>query len=162
MKHIVNDGGRKAAGFKGSADDCVTRSIAIVSGRPYAEIYHRLAQGNGGQRASIRTAKKSASARNGIYVQRKWFKDYMRELGFDWTPTMLVGQGCRVHLKADELPPGKLVVAVSKHYTAVIDGELHDTFDCSRNGTRCVYGYWQMLDTKKAPPPTGSGASREK
>jgi len=24
----------------------------------------------------------------------------------------------------------------------VIDGVLHDTHDCSRDGTRCVYGYW--------------------
>jgi len=35
------------------------------------------------------------------------------------------------------------VVSVSKHYTAVIDGELHDTWDCSRAGSRCVYGYWK-------------------
>lgn len=25
---------------------------------------------------------------------------------------------------------------------AVVDGVLHDTFDCSRGGTRCVYGYY--------------------
>jgi hypothetical protein len=24
----------------------------------------------------------------------------------------------------------------------VIDGVLHDTHDCTRGGTRCVYGYW--------------------
>jgi hypothetical protein len=24
----------------------------------------------------------------------------------------------------------------------VIDGVIHDTFDPSRGGTRCVYGYW--------------------
>jgi hypothetical protein len=31
---------------------------------------------------------------------------------------------------------------VSKHYCAVIDGVIHDTSDPSRDGTRCVYGYW--------------------
>jgi hypothetical protein len=28
----------------------------------------------------------------------------------------------------------------------VIDGVIHDTHDCSRGGTRCVYGYWRKED----------------
>jgi hypothetical protein len=55
---------------------------------------------------------------------------------------MQIGSGCRVHLRADELTPGRLVVQLSRHLTAVIDGVVHDTHDPSRNGTRCVYGYW--------------------
>jgi hypothetical protein len=47
-----------------------------------------------------------------------------------------------VHLKESELPSGRIIVAVSKHLTAVINGEIHDTYDCSREGTRCVYGYY--------------------
>jgi hypothetical protein len=39
----------------------------------------------------------------------------------------------QVPLADGELPMGRLVVAVSKHYTAVIDG---NTFDPSRDGTR--------------------------
>ena len=46
------------------------------------------------------------------------------------------------HLKKDELPSGTLIVSCSKHITVVKDGVLHDTYDCSRRGTRCVYGYW--------------------
>jgi hypothetical protein len=34
---------------------------------------------------------------------------------------MKIGQGCRVHLRAGELPDGKLVVRVSRHMVAVID-----------------------------------------
>lgn len=154
MKHVVNDGGREAAGYKGTAGDCVARAIAIVSGKPYAEVYERLARETGAQRASTRTKKRSASARNGINVRRKWFDDYMAELGFTWTPTMQIGQGCKVHLREDELPPGRLVVSVSKHYTAVIDGALHDLWDCSREGTRCVYGYWRR-EIDFAIPLTG-------
>jgi hypothetical protein len=95
----------------------------------------------------------------------------MAELGFEWTPTMQIGQGCKVHLSAGELPPGRLVVALSRHYTAVIDGVVHDTYNPQRGaswtfepdkgqelkanqgrnengvwtevGGRCVYGYWQ-------------------
>ena len=72
----------------------------------------------------------------------------MKELGFEWVPTMQVGKGCKVHLKADELPKGKLIVSVSKHYTAVVDGVIYDTHDCSRNETRCVYGYYTLKETK--------------
>jgi hypothetical protein len=28
---------------------------------------------------------------------------------------------------------------------AVVDGVIHDTSDCSREGTRFVYGYWQKV-----------------
>jgi hypothetical protein len=57
---------------------------------------------------------------------------------------MQIGQGCKVHLRADELPPGRLVCNVRHHLVAVIDGVIHDTHDYLRGGTRCVYGYWQL------------------
>ncbi len=138
-----NDGGREAAGYKGKAGDCVCRAIAIAAHLPYQEVYDRLAEGNAMQRKSKHTPKRARSARNGINTTRKWFKDYMLELGFEWTPTMLIGSGCKVHLKADELPSGRLVCSVSNHQVAVIDGVINDTYDCSRDGTRCVYGYWK-------------------
>lgn len=142
MEFVFNDGGRAESGRKGFAGDCVARSIAIASELPYAEVYDTLAEGNANQRSSKHSPKRSRSAREGINTSRKWFKDYMASIGFVWVPTMKVGEGCKVHLRADELPSGRLVVAVSKHFTAVIDGTLHDTYDPSRDGTRCVYGYW--------------------
>ena len=123
MKWVYDDGGREAAGFKGKAGDCVVRAVAIVSGLPYAEVYKALADGMGTQRKS-----KGRSARNGVSTTRKWFKDYMNSIGFVWVPTMGVGTGCKVHLSSDELPKGRLVVSVSKHYTAVIDGVIRDTY----------------------------------
>ena len=69
-------------------------------------------------------------------------KKYLKKLGWNWTPTMFIGQGCKVHLKKNELPGGTLIISCSKHITVVKDGVLHDTYDCSRRGTRCVYGYW--------------------
>lgn len=167
MKFIHDDGGREAAGFKGRAGDCVARAVAIASGKPYGEVYNALASGMGSQRKS-----KGRTARNGVSTRRKWFKEYMRSLDFKWVPTMLIGSGCVVHLTDGELPGGRLVVAVSKHYTAVIDGVIHDTHNPSERGTtvyppgypkdelpkgarwlsngngwayspeRCVYGYW--------------------
>lgn len=145
MKFVLNDGGRAAAGFKGHARDCVTRAIVIASGLPYAEVYAALAAGTGAQRASKRTAKRAASARSGINTRRKWFRDYMASIGFEFTPTMAIGSGCKVHLRADELPAGRLAVVVSGHWCAVVDGVIHDTHNPARGGTRCVYGYWRRI-----------------
>lgn len=142
MSFIFNDGGRKAAGFSGNTGDCVTRAVAIASGLPYQEVYDALSNGCAAERVTKRSGARKGSARNGVHTTRKWFKDYMTSLGFRWTPTMTVGSGCKVHLKASELPAGRLVVSVSKHYVAVVDGVVHDTHDPSRDGTRCVYGYW--------------------
>jgi len=61
---------------------------------------------------------------------------------------MAIGQGCRVHLRADELPAGRLIVVVSSHLVAVIDGVIHDTYDPSRNGNRCVYGYFKRKEPR--------------
>ena len=167
MRHIRNDGGRAEAGRRGSTGDCVTRAIAIASGRPYDEVYQALAAGNAGQRKTTRSRTTSGrrSASNGIHVTRQWFKDYMRGLGFVWTPTMQIGSGCTVHLTDGELPMGRLVVSLSRHYCAVIDGVIHDLYDPQRDGEewygpfdpalgrnpvirrtggRCVYGYWRL------------------
>ena len=151
LSYVFDDGGRAAAGYKGRAGDCVARAIAISSDRPYSEVYAALAAGMGAQRKS-----NGATARNGITTGHKWFKNYMASIGFWWTPTMKVGEGCKTHLLKGELPPGRLVVAVSKHYTAVIDGVIHDTHDPTRAtiwneagkpprmSHRCVYGYWTL------------------
>ncbi len=148
MTWKYNDGGRADAGRKGDAGDCVCRAIVIATGLPYGQVYDRLAEETGNQRASSRTKKRARSAREGVNTTRKWFKDYMIELGFKWVPTMSIGSGCRVHLKDGELPMGRLVVNCSKHYTAVIDGVIHDTHDPSRGGTRCVYGYYLKRATQ--------------
>jgi hypothetical protein len=140
-----NDGGRSDAGYKGFTGDCVCRSICITTGLPYEKVYDDLANGNFNQR-KLKFAKKSKqrTASKGIKVKRKWFKDYMNSLGFIWIPTMKIGSGCKVHLKSEELPKGKIICNVSKHFVAVIDGVINDTHDCSRNGTRCVYGYYLL------------------
>jgi hypothetical protein len=39
MKWVYDNGGRKAAGFRGKAGGCVTRSIAIATGLPIGHVY---------------------------------------------------------------------------------------------------------------------------
>lgn len=147
MRFVQDDGGRLAAGFKGAAGDCVCRAISIASGLPYGEVYAVLAEQTGKQRKGKSGQKRPASARNGINTDRKWFKDYMASIGFQWVPTMSIGSGCHVHLRDGELPAGRLIVSVSNHYTAVVDGVIHDRFDPSRDGNRCVYGYWAQVQS---------------
>jgi hypothetical protein len=65
---------------------------------------------------------------------------------------MKIGQGTTVHLRTEELPTGRLVVRLSGHLCAVIDGVIHDTHDPSRQGTRCVHGYWQPPRLDPAAP----------
>jgi hypothetical protein len=147
-----DDGGRKAAGFTGQTRDCVTRAIAIATGKPYMEVYQyfmdryhedkeklasgRALKGRRGRRRKPRTPREG--------VNPVHYKPYIEDvLGWDWTPTMLVGQGCKVHLAKDEIPmEGTLITRLSGHLTTVIDGCMFDTYDPGRDGTRCVYGYW--------------------
>jgi len=141
-----HDGGRAAAGYRGKTGDCVVRSIAIATGLPYQHIYDMVNRASTRERTG--TLKRGISnARTGVY--KSTIHRVMRELGWTWTPTMQIGSGCKVHLRPNELPSGRLVVSVSKHLTTMIDGIIYDTHDCSRRGKRCVYGYWQ-------PPPRRS------
>lgn len=140
MPFTFDDGGRAAAGFTGRAGDCVCRSVAIATGLPYLEVYDQLNAMGKAEKLTKRQRTRS-SARNGVH--KKTLRQLMTELGWIWVPTMQVGQGCKVHLRHGELPRGRLVVNVSRHTTAVINRVIHDTHDPSRNGTRCVYGYFK-------------------
>jgi hypothetical protein len=139
LKFVYNDGGRETAGYRGKAGDCVVRAICIAERRPYQEIYDMVNAAGAQERESKRRRNKS-SARTGVY--KPTTRKLLESLGWKWTPTMQIGSGCKVHLRARELPAGRIIVQVSRHVSAVIDGVIYDTHDPSRNGTRCVYGYY--------------------
>ncbi len=147
---IFNDGGRESAGYIGKTGDCVTRAISIATGKPYQEVYDKIKELNEefadthysrvAKKIQKGKGKRGTTPRNGVF--KDVYRPYLESLGWKWTPTMLIGQGCKVHLKAEELPKGTIIVKVSKHLTTVIDGVINDTHDCSRDGNRCVYGYY--------------------
>lgn len=124
----------------------MVRAIAIAAELPYSMVYEALQETNKEYAETRRTKaakdirKTGASPRNGNYKDA--YRGYLEKLGFRWVPTMTFGQGCTTHLKADELPTGRIICNVSKHLVAVINGVINDTHDPSRNGTRCVYGYY--------------------
>lgn len=138
MQWVYDDGGRADAGYKGKTGDCCCRAVAIAAERPYKEVYDLINEYAKRERTGKR--KKSVSnARTGVYKDTA--KRVLEHYGFRWVPTMTIGSGCKVHLEADELPKGRIVCFVSHHYVAVIDGVVHDTYDSTRDGNRCVYGY---------------------
>lgn len=146
VKWVFDDGGRKAAGYKGRTSDCTCRAIAIATEQPYKRVYDALNAecqfSHANAPDSLRDfLRKRESARTGVSIET--IHRYMKKLGWQWVPTMRFGSGCRVHLKASELPQGRIVCRCSRHLVAVIDGVIHDTFDSARGGTRCVYGYWR-------------------
>jgi hypothetical protein len=139
LQWVFNDGGRQAAGYKGEAGDCVCRAIAIAACLPYQQVYDALNQRAKQERPS-KQRRGHSSARIGVH--RPVYEAYLKELGWRWVTTMRIGQDCKVHLCREELPVGRLIVSVSRHIVAVLDGVVHDTHDPGRGGTRCVYGYY--------------------
>ena len=142
--------------------------MAIATGIPYQEVYDALSEVmNAGK---VRPAGKR-TPRTGTPMEAA--KTYLASVGWEWVPVMKIGSGCTMHLCAEELPGGRIVTRLSRHFCAVVDGEIHDTFDPNDRGVtiyppgcpqdqipkgarwlengngwayspqRCVYGYWR-------------------
>ena len=112
--------------------DCVVRAISIATKQDYMDVLNHF--------------KNLMDKPPYQGVPRKIYDLYLKNLGWVWTPTMFIGSGCKVHMNKHELPKGTLIVRTSKHLTCVIDHVINDTYDPSRDGKRCVYGYWRPND----------------
>ena len=79
-----NDGGRKAAGYKGDAGDCVTRAIAIATGNGYETTRSDLMEVTKGfkgkSRSKVAKRVKSNSVRNGVF--REIYRPYLEAIGW--------------------------------------------------------------------------------
>lgn len=150
QEFVKHDGGRSKY-YVGDVGDCVTRAIAIATGIDYKIVYDAVFNGiyelkENGRSKIAKSLRKKKSGRSGTTprngVHKPVYHKYLESLGWIWVPTMFIGSGCKVHLRGDELPKGRLIVSVSRHLTSMIDGVLYDSYDCTRSGTRCVYGYF--------------------
>ena len=132
MKFKYNDGGRSKYYKATIVGDCVVRAIAIATQRDYKEVYkeaHTLL---------------GYSPRDGTR-HHSHTKKLVEHFGGKWKAMMTIGSGCKHHLKDGEVPmQGNIICSLSGHLTAVVNGVINDTYDCSRGGTRCVYGYWEF------------------
>ena len=140
MEFVYSDGGRSNYYKAKDVGDCVCRAICNATGEDYQKVYKALNAMAKNERTSRHRGGKRSSSRNGVF--KETFKKYLKDLGWVWHPTMQIGSGCKVHMRPEELPGGILIVSLSRHLTCVKDGVLYDTYDCSRDGTRCVYGYF--------------------
>lgn len=160
MKHIYDDGGRAAAGFKGKAGDCGTRAFTLArfgpspTGEQYMLVYTDLSRvirewafsGRASRKKErYRSGKEPCTPRNGMW--REPIDIYAAELGWTWTPAKRFGEKGAVHMRAEELPGGRIVTRQAKHFAAVIDGVVYDIWDSTQSGTmgdemRMVYGWW--------------------
>ena len=121
-----NDGGRSKY-FKGRAGDCATRAMAIALCLDYKQCYDELAKAH-----SAKTGKRSA--RNGIY--RDDFDVVLRRHGWVWhSAPKFDGRKARY----SDMPSSRVIARMSRHFAAVIDGVVHDSWDST---DKMIYGYW--------------------
>ena len=143
MEFVYADGGRRKYFKAKNVGDCVTRAICNATGKDYKEVYNRLkelAQEETTKQLKKHRGGKRSSVRDGVFMET--WKKYLKEIGWVRRSTITKGSSQRMHLNENELPNGNLIVQVSKHLTCVKDKVLYDTYDCTRDGERLVYGYW--------------------
>lgn len=127
MKFFYNDGGRKNAGYKGSAGDCGARAIAIAFNMNYQKAYDLVACAN-----KNHNGKKSA--RNG--VDKVVYSNILNSLGWVWMPAPKF-EGRKA--KCSDMPFGVVIARQAGHFVAVVNGIPYDSWDSSE---KMVYGYW--------------------
>ncbi len=132
-----HDGGREDAGFRGRANDCVTRAMAIAMDRDYMDVYKELSQRQKAyclaqvrkcERSRPRHARywerraKRSSARNGMLHQIS--RPYLKELGWEMTSG---------YTRIEDFPEkGTFLICQKGHMATIKDGVLYDKFDCRR------------------------------
>ena len=120
-----DDGGRAAAGYKGTAGDCGVRAIAIATGKPYGEVYDALfdiARNWKGNSRKAKAIRAKASPRGGVFPEVA--NAFLESIG--WKQHM-------VRMRMNEIPHhyrNSVVLAVRKHFTALVDNAIRDTWDC--------------------------------
>ena len=139
MNFVYNDGGRSNYFKATGVGDCAVRAIAIAAELDYKKVYDDLKELNFGR-----------SCRNG--TPKTVDSKYLKRLGWVKLKNICgIGVGIRYHLNDYDLKPffkkyPRMVLQVSKHLTAIVNGELNDTYDCSRDGERAIYAIWVPKD----------------
>ena len=134
MRHFFgyefSDGGRAAAGYKGSTGDCVVRAIAILTGEPYKEVYTDMAnamKANGYRKsANPDTAKRGIKRERGQLTVKAVQDEVLHYYGIQ---RVSLPRGKRPTYAAAYRRYGNCIVSTVKHLSAIVDGYLLDTSD---------------------------------
>ena len=105
---------------KNNISDCVIRSLAVLTNRTWREVYDELSDLAGDEGLMFENAE--------------FVEDYLDER-YDRVPhiSKTVGEF------SQEYPIGKYAVTMPNHITAIIDGDIIDSFDPSNRVIRCVW-----------------------
>ena len=101
-------------------DDCVVRSISLLTGRSWDEVYDEITDIASDNRLMFDSVE---------FVEQYLDNRYPRECHYSKTLEEFI----------DEHPKGKYAVSMDGHLTAVIDGICYDTFNPLRRVIRCVW-----------------------
>ena len=124
MRYQKNDGGRSIYFNGQNADDCVIRSISIALSQDYLETFNDLFD----------------LARSMGYLpnSQKVFEKYLKTKGWVKNKTLYKPDSRRRYeinewrlLSGDRALPHRCLIKTSGHLTAVVDGVLRDSWDCS-------------------------------
>ena len=127
MKYTFNDGGR-GEHYKGLTGDCVTRAITIATKLPYDVVYNALfniARNWKGNSKLAKSIRLNPSPRNGCFKQVS--SEFLKGLN--------IGE-VRMKVKVNDpmFYKGRYIVYVRRHFLAIIDGVVNDTWDSRKTG----------------------------
>jgi len=127
---VYDDAGRKDAGFKGRSNDCAVRSVAIALAMRYKDAQKVVKE------FSAKGKLGSKAISGGVFKED--LDAALLSLGWVWHKApVFKGRKARY----SDIP-GVAILRMAKHFSAVVDGELHDTWDSS---DKMVYGYWARI-----------------
>lgn len=139
MNWVYDDGGRIAAGLKPHhlqkrlAGDCVIRAMAIVCQYDYTIL--RLTCNE-----IVRQVGHCGLYNSTLGYPRYVYGRLLRHYGYRYFSTYGTGVSRVRHFADREQFPHNYILACPRHLTAVMEGDLHDIWDCQELR---VYGYWR-------------------
>ena len=92
MRFVYHDGGWAEAGLTCEDDNSLSRSIAIATERPYAEVHDALYE----LALSEHSVKRKPSGYE-VGLTTSTIRQYMESMGWEWTPITHMEQGRTVH-----------------------------------------------------------------
>lgn len=135
----------------GEANDCSVKAVALITGRPYAEVHAAFAAcGRKKRRGTPRDVSRDTLAVLGVEF-REWSLTERVALAQTYPPRA-AGKSPRMRITTHHwrrFPASwaphrgkRLIVLTSSHMLAVIDGEVRDW---SINRALCVNEIWEVL-----------------
>jgi len=137
MKWQFHDGGRKLAGYRPHARDCVIRSISIALNLDYKRTAKRIAKGLNWDDAHWSQGMHSGKYRNFLFKK-------------GWMYISLTGERCDTDNAEDRLPKTQLILQMHRHLVACYKHILYDTWDSrtirgKKKYPNTILGYWQKI-----------------